>query len=59
MKNIITVDDWVKIEEALMQAQIPFYVSFDSHVNETMDSVTYDKYIRVEPFVIQVRKEIK
>ena len=59
MKNIITANDWAKIEEALMQAEVPFHVSFDSHVNETMDSVTYDKYIRVEPFVIQVRKEIK
>ena len=59
MKNIVTANDWAKIEDALMQAQIPFYVHFDSHVNETMDSVTYDKYIRIEPFVIQTIKEVE
>ena len=46
MKNIITANDWARIEEALMQAEVPFHVSFDSHVNEAMDSVTYDKYSR-------------
>ena len=52
MKNLITPAQWEAIEDALMRAQIPYYVSFDAHVNNTMDKVTYDKYIRVEPFVI-------
>ena len=59
MKNLVTANDWAKIEDALMQAQIPFYVSFDAHVDENLTSVTYDKYIRIEPFVIQTTKEVK
>lgn len=58
MKNYIAAEDWAKIETALMEAQVPFHVSFDAHVNEDMTSITYDKYIRVEPFVLQVRKEV-
>lgn len=57
MKNLITPAEWEAIEEALMKAEIPYYVSFDSHVSENLDKVTYDKYIRVEPFVIM--KEVK
>ncbi len=52
MKNLITQAEWEAIENALMKAQVPYYVSFDAHVNEAMDKITYDKYIRVEPFVI-------
>lgn len=58
MKNYISAADWAKLEEALMEAQIPFHISFDSHINPDMTSITYDKYIRVEPFVLQVHKEV-
>lgn len=59
MKHYITEKDWVALEELLMKAEIPYYVSFDSHVNDTMDHVTYDKHIRIEPAVIQKVQEVK
>ena len=59
MKNYITAEDWAKIETALMEAQVPFYVSFDAHADEDMTSITYDKRITVEPFTIQFVKEVK
>jgi hypothetical protein len=59
MKNYVSAEDWAKIETALMEAQVPFYVSFDAHVNDTMDEITYDKRITIEPFTIQVVKEVK
>lgn len=59
MKNYVTAEDWAKIETALMEAQVPFHVSFDAHVDEGMTSITYDKRITVEPFVIQFVKEVK
>lgn len=59
MKNYVTAEDWSKIETALMEAQVPFHVSFDAHVDEDMTSITYDKRITVEPFVIQFVKEVK
>lgn len=57
MKHYVNEAMWAKIEQALMEAEIPFSVSFDSHVNEVMDTITYDKYIRIDPFIIQ--KEVK
>lgn len=57
MKHYITEKDWTAIEELLMRAEVPYSVSFDSHVNDTMEHVTYDKYIRIEPMVIQERME--
>ena len=57
MKNYITAEDWKAIEAVLMRAQVPFHVSFDAH--GAMDAITYDKYIRVEPFVIQIIEEVK
>jgi hypothetical protein len=59
MKHYITEKDWVALEELLMKAEIPYYVSFDSHANDTLDHVTYDKHIRIEPVVIQKVVEVK
>lgn len=59
MKNYITAEDWKAIETVLMRAQVPFHTSFDTHVNDTMDKITYDKYVRVEPFIIQIVEEVK
>jgi hypothetical protein len=57
MKHYITEKEWQALEELLMQAEIPYNVSWDSHAPECDDEVTYDKYIRIEPIVIQrVRK---
>ena len=59
MKHYITENDWTALEELLMKAEIPYSVSFDSHVNDTLEHVTYDKYIRIEPIVIQRVREAK
>ena len=59
MKHYITEKEWAALEEVLMRAEIPYSVSFDSHVSESMEEVTYDKYIRIEPMVIQRVTEVK
>ncbi len=58
MNNYINDAMWDAIEKALMDAEVPYRVTFDSHVNEAMDTVTYDKRIIVEPFIIQKEKKI-
>lgn len=57
MKHYITEKDFEQLEEILMKAEIPYYVSFDSHINEEMTKVTYDKYIRIEKIVIKTTRE--
>lgn len=57
MKHYISEKEWLALEELLMRAEIPYNVSFDSHVSDSLDTATYDKYIRIEPIVIQ--KEVK
>ena len=57
MKNYITEKEWTALEELLMQAQVPYAVSWDAHANAGDDAVTYDKYIRIEPIVIQRVRE--
>ena len=57
MKTIVLESDWTAIEELLMKAEIPYSVSFDSHANDTQDTVVYDKYIHIEPIVIQHVRE--
>lgn len=57
MKHYISEKEWLALEELLMRAEIPYSVSFDSHVNDSLDTMTCDKYIRIEPIIIQ--KEVK
>ena len=59
MKHYITEKEWIALEELLMKAEIPYNVSWDSHVHESSDEVTHDKYIRIEPIVIQRVRERK
>ena len=59
MKHYITEVEWSNLEELLMKAEIPYSVSFDSHAADSMDTVTYDKYIRIEPIIIQKVREVK
>ena len=59
MKHYITENDWTALEELLMKAEIPYNVSWDSHGHEGDDDVTYDKYIRIEPIVIQRVRKVK
>lgn len=51
MKTYITENELRQLEELLMKLQIPYNVSFDAHMNPDKTSVTYDKYIRLEPVV--------
>lgn len=59
MKNYITEGDWLALEELLMEAQIPYAVSWDAHAHSGDNNVTYDKYIRIEPVVIQKVREVR
>lgn len=59
MKHYITEKEWAALEEVLMRAEIPYSVSWDSHISEGLDQVTHDKYIRIEPMVIQSVREVK
>ena len=54
MKYCITEKEWAALEELLMRVEVPYNVSWDSHAHECDDEVTYDKYIRIEPIVIQM-----
>lgn len=59
MKHYITENEWQALEELLMKTQIPYAVSWDAHAHTGDDEVTYDKYIRIEPIVIQRVREAK
>ena len=58
MKHYISEKEWLALEKLLMRAEIPYHVSFDSHVTDSPDVVIYDKYIQIDPFTIQ-KKEVK
>ena len=53
MEHYITEKEWTALEELLMKAEIPYNVSWDSRIHESDNDVTHDKYIRIEPIVIQ------
>ena len=59
MKHYITEKEWAALEEILMRAEIPYNVTWDSHVHESLTEVTHDKYIRIEPIIIQRTMEVK
>ena len=59
MKNYITKQEWLALEETLMEMQIPYSVSFDGHIVEPGKSVVYDRYIQIAPIVIQDQREAK
>ena len=59
MKHYISEPEWTALEDLLMKAEISYAVSFDSHVSESIDTVTYDKYIRIEPIIIHKVKDVK
>ena len=58
MNNYISALDWVAVEEVLMKAQIPYHVSFDAHVSEDFQTITYDRRITIEPFTIQTEVKV-
>lgn len=58
MKLYISEEDLEILEPLLIKAKIPYYVSFDYHVNEDMEYVAIDTYIYIEPIVIQKKEKI-
>ena len=50
MSKNITSKEWELIEDALMRAEIPYKVGFDTH--KVMDGTVYDKIVEIEPFII-------
>ena len=50
MGKNITLKEWELIEDALMRAEVPYKVSFDTH--KVMDGTVYDKIVVIEPFII-------
>ena len=56
MKNIISEKEWMSIKDALMEAQIPYKVSFDAQLTKDATAVYYD--IKVEPFVVSIERKI-
>lgn len=59
MKHFITEKEWQKLEKVLMECEIPYHVSFDSHINTTSTFITYDKNITIGCITIQTEKEYK
>ena len=59
MKNYVTKQEWLALEEMLMKMEIPYSVSFDSHVVKPGESVVYDRYIQIAPIVIQEERGAK
>ena len=57
-QNLITKKDWEHIKEALMQAQVPFTTTFDSHWDGVSDKVCFDERITVMPFTVQHERKI-
>jgi hypothetical protein len=58
MKLYISEEDLAVLEPLLIKAEIPYYVSFDSHVNEDMEYVTIETYICIEPIVNQKKERV-
>lgn len=55
--KIISLKEWNTIEEALMKAEIPYKVTFDSH--EVPGKNIYDKIINIDSFKITIIEEVK
>ena len=52
MMPIVNQNEWEKIEKALMMAEIPYKVSYDSHIAENGD-IVYDRIFSIDTFKIQ------
>lgn len=51
MIPIVSQNEWEKIEKALMRAEIPYKVSYDSHIAENGD-IVYDRIFSIDTFKI-------
>ena len=52
--NLVSLSEWEKIEKALMKAEVPYRVSFDSH-DIGIGEVVYDIIIEIESFKMQTK----
>ena len=59
MKHFITEKEWKKLEKVLMECEIPYSVSFNSHINVTSTFITYDKNITIDCITIQTEMKYK
>lgn len=59
MKHYISEKEWLALEELLMKAEIPYRVSFDSHVTDSPGVIFYDKYVQIEPITIQKKVSMR
>ena len=55
--KIVSLKGWGAIEEALMKAEIPYKVTFDSH--GVPGKNIYDKIIDIDSFKITIIEEVK
>lgn len=54
MMNLVSPNAWKQIEEALMKAEVPYKVSFDSH-DIGNGEVVYDRIINIDSFKMQTK----
>ena len=52
MIKLISPSEWERIEQALMMAEIPYKISFDSHTINDGD-IVYDRIIDIDIFKMQ------
>lgn len=52
MMKLVSPSEWEQIERALMKAEIPYKVTFDSHIINDED-VVYDTIINIDVFKMQ------
>lgn len=55
MKCYITDEEWSKLDKLLMAMEIPYSVSFDSHINDDGKYVVYGKNITISSICIQTK----
>lgn len=58
-QNPVTKKDMERVKEALMLAQIPYTVTWDSHWDSVSNEVYYDERITVAPFTYQHQRKIE
>lgn len=52
MMKIVSLSEWERIEDALMKAEIPYKITFDSHTSNDGE-VIYDRIIDIDIFKMQ------
>lgn len=58
-QNPVTKEEMERIKEALMLAQVPYSITWDSHWDGVSNEVVYDERIIVPPFTYQHKRKIE